>query len=75
MEKFDTSCGLTRVQIHVINHVVKNDIGRHLPVLLEPVEMKLFFEGRDAWEDMYFLSMKKYQKINNERAEEIYKWH
>ena len=49
MYKFDTSTGLTRKQIGIIKYAVKNEISRHLPVLPEPIETKLFLEGRDAW--------------------------
>jgi hypothetical protein len=49
MEKFDTSCGLAKDQIRAIKYSVKKEIAIQLPVLPEPVEMKLFFEGRDSW--------------------------
>ena len=49
MYKFDTSSGLTKKQIDIIKYAVKDEILRQLPVLPEPVETKLFFEGRDAW--------------------------
>jgi hypothetical protein len=49
MAKFDPSCGLTRAQIETIKYRVKREIGKRLPILPERVELKLFFEGRDAW--------------------------
>ena len=49
MHKFDTSSGLTNKQIDIIKYVVKNEISKQLPILPEPIETKLFFEGRDAW--------------------------
>ena len=49
MYKFDTSSGLTKKQIDIIKYAVKDEILRQLPILPEPVETKLFFEGRDAW--------------------------
>jgi len=49
MVKFDTSCGLTKKQIDHIKFAVKNTVSKHLPILPEPVEMALFFQGRDAW--------------------------
>lgn len=49
MYTFDTSTGLTRKQIGIIKYAVKHEISRYLPVLPEPIETKLFLEGRDAW--------------------------
>ncbi len=49
MHKFDTSSGLTKNQIQIIKYAVKNEILSQLPILPEPIETKLFFEGRDAW--------------------------
>jgi len=49
MCKFDTSSGLTKKQIDIIKYAVKDEISRQLPILPEPVETKLFFEGRHAW--------------------------
>ncbi len=49
MHKFDTSCGLAKKQIDIIKYNVKDKISGQLPLLPESVEMKLFFEGRDAW--------------------------
>jgi len=49
MQKFDLSCGLTKSQIGIIKYRVKRGIERHLPILPEFVETKLFFEGRYAW--------------------------
>lgn len=49
MQKFDTSCGLTKKQIDAIKYNVRNEISRQLPTLPEPVETKLFLEGRTAW--------------------------
>ncbi len=58
MQKFDTSCGLTKKQIDIIKYSVKKEISRKLPLFPEPIEMKLFFEGRDAW--IYSWGMKQY---------------
>ncbi len=50
MTKFDASCGLTEKTIGAIKYRIKTLLnGKHLPILSENVEMKLFFEGRDAW--------------------------
>ena len=49
MYKFDTSSGLTKKQIDIIKYTVKNEITRQLPILPEAIEMRLFFEGRNAW--------------------------
>ena len=49
MTKFDASCGLTEKTIGAIKYRIKTLLnGKHLPILSENVEMKLFFEGRDA---------------------------
>ena len=60
MQKFDTSCGLTKKQIGIVKYNVKNEISRQLPILPEPVEMKLFLEGRDAWIFSWCLLNKQY---------------
>jgi hypothetical protein len=57
MRKFDTSIGLKKNQIDIIKYAVKNEINTQLPLLPEPIETKLFFEGRDAW--VYSWSLKK----------------
>ena len=57
MHKFDTSFGLKKKQIDIIKYVVKDEINRRLPLLPEPIETKLFLEGRDAW--VYSWSLKK----------------
>jgi len=49
MRKFDSSSGLTKNQIQIIKYAVKNEILKQLPILPEPIEIKLFLEGRDAW--------------------------
>jgi hypothetical protein len=49
MDKFDISCGLTKKQIDFIKFAVKNAVSKRLPILPEPVELELFFQGRDAW--------------------------
>ncbi len=49
MSKLDASCGLTSQQIGAFKFAIKRDIGLILPALPDPVEVKLFFEGRDAW--------------------------
>ena len=61
MYKFDTSSGLTKKQIDIIKYVVKNEILRQLPILPEPVEIKLFFEGRDAW--IFSWSLNRQERI------------
>ena len=60
MQKFDTSCGLSQKQIGAIKYNVKNEILRQLPVLPEPVETKLFFEGRDSWTYSWNLKNKQF---------------
>jgi hypothetical protein len=47
--KFDKSSGLAKKQIDIIKYAVKKEISRQLPILPEPIETKLFLEGRDAW--------------------------
>jgi hypothetical protein len=49
MDKFDASCGLTKKQIGIIKFAVKNEVLRHLPILPELIETKLFLQGKDAW--------------------------
>ena len=49
MAKLDTSCGLNSKQISIIKYAIKRGVSRTLPLLPESVEMKLFFEGREAW--------------------------
>ena len=49
MQKFDAKCGLSKKIIGIIKYNVKKEILRKLPVLPDPVETKLFLEGRDAW--------------------------
>jgi hypothetical protein len=49
MSKLDTSCGLTAQQIGTIKFAIKRALGLKLPILPEHVDMKLFFEGREAW--------------------------
>ena len=49
MSKLDASTGLTTKEIGAIKYNVKKEIARQLPELPDPVEIKLFFQGRDAW--------------------------
>ncbi|MBW1711374.1 MAG: hypothetical protein JRJ73_16130 [Deltaproteobacteria bacterium] len=49
MQKLDTSCGISKKELYIIKYNVKNEILRQLPVLPDPIETKLFLEGRDAW--------------------------
>jgi len=49
VNKLDTSCGLTEKEIAIIRYNIKRDLKIHLPLLPDNVEMKLFFESRDAW--------------------------
>jgi hypothetical protein len=49
MTKFYVSCGLSKNQIYIIKWAVKDKISRQLPILPDPIETTLFFEGRDAW--------------------------
>ena len=63
MHKFDTSSGLTKKQIDIIKYAVKREISRQLPILPEPIETKLFFEGRDAWR--YSWSLNKQYTIES----------
>jgi hypothetical protein len=49
MNRFDTSCELPEKEIGIIKNNIKVELGKRLPALPEHVEMKLFFEGRDAW--------------------------
>ena len=49
MQKFDTSCGLSRKEIGTVKYSVKNGMSRQLPELPDSVETKLFIQGRNAW--------------------------
>jgi hypothetical protein len=49
MRKFDSSTGLSTKEIGAIKYNVKNEISRQLPELSDPVETKLFLQGRSAW--------------------------
>ena len=63
MCKFDTSSGLTKNQIQIIKYAVKNKILGQLPILPEPVETRLFFEGRDAW--VFSWSLNRQERIES----------
>jgi hypothetical protein len=63
MYKFDTSSGLTKKQIDIIKYNVKNEILTQLPILPEPVETRLFFEGRDAW--VFSWSLNRQERIES----------
>lgn len=47
--KFDSSIGLSTKEIGAIKFKVKNEILNQLPELPDPVETKLFLQGRRAW--------------------------
>ncbi len=49
MSKFDASSGLSTKEIGIIKYNIKNQIARQLPLLPDPVETKLFLQGREAW--------------------------
>ncbi len=49
MSKLDPSVGLSTKEIGVIKYNIKNEISRQLPELRDPVETRLFLQGRDAW--------------------------
>ena len=49
MSKLDTSVGLSTKEIGIIKYNIKNEISRQLPELPDPVETKLFLQGRGAW--------------------------
>jgi len=49
MKKFDKSSGLSNKEIGAIKYNIKNEISRKLPELPDPVETKLFLQGRSAW--------------------------
>lgn len=66
MNKFDTSSGLTKKQIDIIKYVVKDKISKKLPILPEPVELKLFFQGRDAWIFSWGLKRQDHLESNDE---------
>jgi len=66
MYKFDTSIGFTKKPIDIIKYKVKVELSKELPVLPEPVEMKLFFEGRDAWVFSWSLNKKDTIESKNE---------
>jgi len=59
MQKFDTSCGLSKDQIGTIKYNAKNKILVQLPTLPEFVETKLFLQGRSAWVYSWNLKNKK----------------
>lgn len=60
MQKFDPSCGLSRKEIEIIKFLVKQEITRQLPLLPDPIETKLFLQGRDAWMFRWNLLNEKY---------------
>lgn len=49
MGKFDSSIGLSTKGIGAIKYKIKNEILYQLPELPDPVETKLFLQGRGAW--------------------------
>ena len=49
MSQFDALSGLSTKEIGIIKYNIKNQIARQLPLLPDPVETKLFLQGRDAW--------------------------
>jgi len=50
MPKLDISCGLKKSEIDMIKFAIGNmHLRLKLPLMPEHIEMKLFFEGRDAW--------------------------
>jgi len=49
VSKFDVSCGLTAKEIGIIKDAIRRSLLKSLPIFSDSVEMKLFFEGRDAW--------------------------
>ena len=59
MSKLDSSVGLSTKEIGVIKYNIKNEISRQLPVLPDPVETRLFLQGRDAWVFSWDLLNKK----------------
>jgi len=66
MQKFDSSCGISKKEIGIIKYSIKKNIDRQLPVLPDSVETKLFLQGRDAWVFSWRLLNKKYPiKSNN----------
>ena len=66
MQKFDTSCGMSKKEIDIIKYNVKNLISRRLPELPDPIETKLFFQGRDAWVFSWGLLNGRYPIESNE---------
>ena len=49
MGKFDSSIGLSTKGIGAIKYKIMNEILYQLPELPDPVETKLFLQGRGAW--------------------------
>lgn len=49
MRKLDALSGLSTKEIGIIKHKIKNAVSRQLPELPDPLEIKLFLQGRDAW--------------------------
>jgi hypothetical protein len=60
MQKFDSSCGLSSKEIRIIKYNVKGKISRLLPLLPDPIETKLFLQGRDAWVFSWCLLHERY---------------
>ena len=60
MQKFDSSCGLSPKEIRIIKYDVKKKITGQLPLLPDPIETKLFLQGRDAWMFSWCLLHEKY---------------
>jgi hypothetical protein len=66
MQKFDTSCGISKKEIDIIKYNVKNEISCKLPDLPDLIETKLFLQGRDAWIFSWALLNDKYPIELNE---------
>ena len=66
MQKFDSSCGLSRKEIRIIKYDVKKKITGQLPLLPDPIETKLFLQGRYAWIFSWCLLHEKYPVSSKE---------
>ena len=71
MQKFDTSCGLTKKEIDITRYAIKKEIEQQLPLLPDPVETRLFFQGRDAWTYRWGLLESKGKKVVKQLVLEV----
>ncbi len=65
MQKFDSTCGLSKNEINIVKYNVRNKILRQLPVLPDDIETMLFLQGRDSWVFSWLLLNERSQLESN----------